>query len=171
MHNDRVQLPVVMPVEWIPATVPTADADLLARDRFFLGIRAMTALPTGVAFRLVIRVRDEIVSDGMDYRAIRGHSVSGHSPPAGGLALRAQAETAGTVTQCRIWPGSGGHKGYSHSGDFVGTRVDYNYWLPLPEDAASVTLLAAWPDQGVTETRLRLDMDAIRAAARRAVRV
>ena len=98
-----------MPVEWIPATVPTADADLLLRDRFFLGIRAVTALPTGVAFRLVIRVRDENVVDGLDYRAICGHSVSGYSPPAGGLAVRVQAETAGTVSECRIWPGSGGH--------------------------------------------------------------
>jgi hypothetical protein len=88
--------------------------------------------------------------------------------------VRAQAETAGAVSECQIWPGSGGgrdYSDYSDSGDFVGTRVDYNYWLPIPPDAAAVALVAAWPGQDVAETRLRLDLDAIRAAARRAVRV
>ena len=165
-HNDRV-----LPVDWVPATVPTADADLLVRHGLFLGIRAVTAFPTGVAFRLVIRVRDENVVDGVDYRAICGHSLRGSPPTAGGLAVRAQAETAGAVSECQIWPGSGGGRGYSHSGDFVGTRVDYNYWLPIPPDASVIALVAAWPDQDVAETRLRLDLDAIRAAAHRAVRV
>jgi hypothetical protein len=162
---------VLLPVEWVPATVPAADADLLVREGFFLGIRAVTAFPTGVAFRLVIRVRDENVVDGVDYRAICGHSLRGSPPPAGGLAVRAQAETAGAVSECQIWPGSGGGRDYSDSGDFVGTRVDYNYWLPIPPDAAAVALVAAWPDQDVAESRLRLDLDAIRAAAHRAVRV
>jgi hypothetical protein len=75
-HDDRV----LLPVEWVPATVPAADADLLVREGLFLGIRAVTAFPTGAAFRLVIRVRDENVIDGVDYRAICGHSLRG-SPP------------------------------------------------------------------------------------------
>jgi hypothetical protein len=131
----------------------------------------VTAFPTGVAFRLVIRVRDEHVVDGVDYRAICGHSMRGDLPPAGGLAVRAEAETVGAVSECQIWPGSGGESSYSDSGGFVGTRVDYNYWLPIPPDAVTVALIAAWPDQDVPETRLKLDLDALRAAARRAVRV
>jgi hypothetical protein len=161
----------IQPVEWVPVTVPTADADLLARRGFFLGIRAMTAFPVGVAFRLVIRVRDENVADGVDYRAICGHSINGAPPPADGLAVRAQADIAGAMSECRIWPGGGGSRGYSDSGDFVGTQIDYNYWLPIPSDAIAVALSAAWPDQDVPETRLMLDLDAIRAAASRAVRV
>ena len=167
-EDDRVS---VAPVEWVPATVPAADADLLVRDGFFLGIRAVSAFPTGVAFWLVIRVRDEEIVDGADYRAICGHRVQGYAHPAGGLAMRAQAEAGGAVSECRIWPGSGGGGGYTGSGDFIGTRIDYGYYLPIPPDATAVALLAAWPDQGVAETRLRLDLGAIRAAARRAVRV
>ena len=159
------------PVEWVPATVPAADADLLVREGLFLGIRDVSAFPTGVAFRLVVRVRDRNVVDGVDYRAICGHAMRGYVPPAGGLAVRAQAETAGAVSECRIWPGSGGGRGYSGSGDFVGTRIDYNYWLPIPADAAAVALAVAWPGLDVAETRLRLDLDAIHAAAHRAVRV
>ena len=151
--------------------MPAADADLLVRDGLFLGIRAVTAFPAGVAFWLVIRVRDEKVVDGVDYRAICGHSLRGYAPPAGGLAVRAQAEAGGAVSECRIWPGSGGGSGYSDSGDFVGTRIDYSYWLPIPPDVTAVALVAAWPDQDVPEMRLRLDLDAIRAAGRRAVRV
>jgi hypothetical protein len=98
-HDDRV----LLPVEWVPATVPAADADLLVREGLFLGIRAVTAFPTGAAFRLVIRVRDENVVDGVDYRAICGHSLRGSPPPADGLAVRAQAETAGAVSECQIW--------------------------------------------------------------------
>lgn len=167
-HDDRVQL---LPVEWVPATVPAADADLLVREGLFLGLRAVSAFPTGVAFRLVIRVREKNVVDDVDYRAICGHSLNGCLPPAGGLAVRAQAESAGAVSECKIWPGSGGGGGYSGSGDFVGTQIDYNYWLPIPPDAAAVALSAAWPDQDVAETWLRLDLDAIHAAAHRAVRV
>jgi hypothetical protein len=166
-HDDRVQLPV----EWVPATVPAADADLLVREGLFLGIRAVSAFPTGVAFWLVIRVRDKNVVDGVDYRAICGHAMRGYVPPAGGLAVRAQAETAGAVSECKIWPGSGGGGGYSESGDFVGTTIDYSYWLPIPADATAAALAIAWPDQGVAKTRLRLDLDAIHAAADRAVRV
>jgi hypothetical protein len=124
-----------------------------------------------VAFWLVIRVRDKNVVDGVDYRAICGHAMSGYVPPAGSLAVRAQAETAGAVSECKIWPGSGGGGGYSGSGDFVGTRIDYSYWLPIPPDATAAALAVAWPDQGVAKTRLRLDLDAIHAAADRAVRV
>jgi hypothetical protein len=167
-HHDRVP---ILPVEWVPATVPAADADLLMRQGLFLGIRAVTAFPTGVAFRLVIRVRGENVVDGVDYRAVCGHSLNGSPPPADGLAVRAQAEIAGAVSECKIWPGSGGGHSYSDSGDFAGTQVDYNYWLPIPAAAVAVALIAAWPDQDVPETRLRLDLDAIRAAAHRAVRV
>jgi hypothetical protein len=161
----------IEPVEWVPVTVPTGDADLLAREGFFLGIRAVTAFPTGVAFRLVIRVRDQNVADGVDYRAICGHSINGSPPPADGLAVRAQAEIAGAVSECQIWPGSGGGGSYGDSGDFAGTQIDYNYWLPIPSGAVAVALIAAWPDQDVPETRLMLDLDAIRAAASRAVRV
>jgi hypothetical protein len=85
--------------------------------------------------------------------------------------MRARAEAGGAVSECLIWPGSGGGGGYAGSGDFIGTRIDYGYYLPIPPEATAVALLAAWPDQGVAETRLRLDLDAIRAAARRAVRV
>jgi hypothetical protein len=118
---------VQLPDEWVPATVPDADADLLVREGLFLGIRAVTAYPTGVAFRLVIRVRDKNVLGGVDYRATCGHSMQGSPPPAGGLAVRARAETAaGAVRDCQIWPGGGGGGGYSDSGDFVGTRIDYH---------------------------------------------
>jgi hypothetical protein len=160
-----------LPVEWVPATVSGADADLMVRQGLFLGIRAMTAFPTGVAFQLVICVRDENIVHGVDYRAICGHSLLETPSPVGALAVRAQAESAGVVRECQIWPGSGGGGGYSYSGAFVGTRVDYSYWLPLPPDAAAVALVAAWPDQDVAETRLRLDLDAVRVAAHRAVRV
>jgi hypothetical protein len=162
---------VIQPVEWVPATVSAADADLVVRDGLFLGIRAVSAFPTGVAFRLVIRVRDVNVGHDIDYRALLGHTLRGFTTPADGLAVRAQAEIAGAVSECKIWPGNGGDGGYSESGDFVGTRLDYGYWLPIPPDAEAVALVAAWPDRGVAETRLSLDLDAIRAAARRAVRV
>ena len=152
-------------------TVPTADADLSARRGFFLGIRAVTAFPTGVAFWLVSRVREQNVTDGVDYRAICGHSINGAPPPAGGLAVRAQAEIAGAVSECRLWPGSGGGSAYSASGDFAGTQINYNYWLPIPSEAAAIALTVAWPDQDVPKTRLKLDLEAIRAAASRAVRV
>jgi hypothetical protein len=161
----------IQPVEWVPVTVPTADADLFARRGFFLGIRAVTAFPTGVAFRLVIPVRDQNVADGVDYRAICGHSINGSPPPPNGLAVRARAEIAGVVSECRIWPGAGGGSSYSDSRDFTGTQINYSYWLPIPSGAGGVALIAAWPDQDVPETRLRLDLDAIRAAASRAVRV
>jgi hypothetical protein len=110
-------------------------------------------------------------SDALDYRAVCGHGVLGYPPPAGGLALRAQAESGDAASGCQIWLGSGGGGAYSDSGDFVGTQVDYGYWLPIPPDAVGVALIAAWPDQNIAEMRLGLDLGAIRAAAVHAVRV
>jgi hypothetical protein len=153
-------------------TVPGADVNLLACPGLFVGIRALTAFPTGVAFRLVVRVRDQDVAhDQVDYRGICGHSMRGVTTPPGSLALRAQAVIAGAASERKIWPGSGGGRGYTDSGDFPGTQVNYGYWLPIPPDAVAVALTAGWPDQDVPETRQGLDLDAIRAAASRAVRV
>jgi hypothetical protein len=171
-YDIMIPMSSMQPIDWVPVTVPGADADLLAREGLFVGIRALTAFPAGVAFRLVIRVRDqEVADDQVDYRGICGHAMRGVTTPPGGLALRAQAETAGTVSECWIWPGSGGGRSYSASGDFAGTQVNYDYWLPIPADAAGLALTADWPDQDVGYTRLELDLEAIRAAARRSVRV
>ena len=150
----------------MPLELPVARTDKAA-----VVVRSIVAYPTGMEFSLATRLRE----------ARGGHLMHpfGYGPSDSGSADRllrfgvqfsdgSKATTVGHMPmpmpmdrEPSIYLGQHGGSGRAHGWDFT-------FWLwPLPPPGRLI-FVAAWPAEGIPETRVEIDADAIRDAASQA---
>ncbi|WP_203819531.1 hypothetical protein [Paractinoplanes ferrugineus] len=153
--------PFTPAVSTLPVSVPEADRVLLVGENAHVAAIAFRALPGAVVFQLLVKVRG---ADGQPPNPppnIAFADLPELIEP-GDLSVGARVtDRQGGTTNLPVYASGGGGDG----------SYEYIAWLALPAASTTLHLTASWPDQDLPQRDVRLDLDAIHDAARRATRI
>jgi hypothetical protein len=153
--------PFTLAVCALPVSVPESDRVILAGEHAHVAAIAFRALPGAVIFQLLIKVKG---ADGKPP----------YPPPNIAFADMPDLIGPGDLTiVARVTDSEGGTGDlpvYASGGGGDGS-FEYVAWFPLPPSSVTLHLTAAWPDQGLPDRSVSLDLDRIRAAADRATQI
>jgi len=157
LEND----PFKGPVADLPVTIAKFDQVLLANNRNNVAAIAFRAQPGALIFQLIIRTRDSAADKPYSMPNI-AFSTMEQLLTAGDFHIGARATDASERWIDLPVEASGGGGGGPEERGF---GFEYRAWLPLPSGITTLTLWSRWPDHGLPERIVPLDLADIREAA------